>query len=663
MLKYVRKNSGGIISIFIIGAIALVFIFWGIGNQDTGSPEDIRIDGDPVSAYTYSELLDNVSERMRDQKQGEPLSVPEQVAARQQALGFLIDRHSLLGLARDTGRQTSVTQINDAVKTNPIFQVDGRFSLEAYENLVPRYFNRTLATFEANLADDILIDNTSNFIKSLSFVPVEAVLDEWHFANDKLTLDYVFFPDTAYATDQEPTEEELASFYKENLELWRSPAQASLKYVEVDFENFRQEVEVTEEDLADAYFEDKDTLSKPEEAVASQILIRFPSLSPTDEEKAETEKKANEVMERAKREDFAMLAQELSQDTATADQGGAMGTIRRGQNVPAVEDAVFGEGKDNLGQAVGPFPSLFGYHIIRVQSHTPAATPTLEEAKAELTETVTARKARRLAVTKLEDFLDNLPTGNLTAQVFADTATTFGLEAKETGLFGTLADAPPFLAEGEELLAAALATPIGQTGDPVENPERIILYTPIEKKESFVKPLEDETVRPEVVAAWKKNLSKGLALAGAKAFIDSADTLDWEDMVAGLPEGAEAKSTEPFARMQFFSAGAYLTEAEPLTFLAEYFKLAEKGDLTENPIRIEGGTNEGYLVLAVGDAQVADESTLTQSELANRQSTARAAVSDSAYQWWTYARRLQARVNLPPAIQTMLEGRDLTQSQ
>ncbi|MDR2368051.1 MAG: SurA N-terminal domain-containing protein [Deltaproteobacteria bacterium] len=656
MLKYVRKNSGGIISIFIIGAIALVFIFWGIGGQDTGTVEDIRIDGQPVSQYTYSELLNNVNERLREQKQGAALTADEELGARRQALGYLIDRQNLLGLARGTGRETSVDRLNQEVKSNPMFQVDGRFSLTAYEDLVPRLFNRSLAAFEANLAEDLLIDDTTGFIKGLSFVPAEAVLDEYHFTADKLVLDYAYFPDAAFVPETVPDEAEIKAFYDANLELWRTPAQARLIYAEVDIADFTGGLEVTEEDLADAYFEEKDNLAKPEEAVASQILIRYPNLTPNDEEKAETLKRAGEAFERARTEDFSELAREISQDTMSASQGGALGTVRRDQNVPEVEAVIFGEGKDKIGEVVGPANSIFGYHILKVESYSPAHQPDVEEARAELTEIVTQKKARRLAVDKVEDLLEILPVGNLTAKLFADTAKSVGLEPKETELFGNLEDAPPFLAEDEDLVAAALATPLGQAGPPVENPERIILYAPVEKRESVIRPFEDETVRPEVVAAWQRDNSKKLALGAARAFIESAGSLDWEDMVEALPEGAESGTTEPFARMQFYSAGAYLTEAEPTSFLAEYFKLARKGDLAGNPIRIEGDENLGYLILAVGDIQVADETALTEAELKNLQATARGSVAGSAYEWWAYSRRAQARVQLPPGLQAMIEG-------
>ncbi|MDR2387039.1 MAG: hypothetical protein LBE80_05570, partial [Deltaproteobacteria bacterium] len=211
----------------------------------------------------------------------------------------------------------------------------------------------------------------------------------------------------------------------------------------------------------------------------------------------------------------------------------------------------------------------------------------------------------------------------------------------------------------EELVIDALETPLGQAGDPVENPERIILYTPMEKMESFVRPIEDETVRPLAIEAWRKKVAHDSTLRAAQEFIDSAESLPWEEMIGDLPALVEVETTQPFSRMQFYSAGAYLAETEPASLAAQFFKLSVKGDLIEKPIRVEGSGNEGYLVLAVSEIEEADPSLLSEGEIYNMQKTATAGLSNSAYEWWTNYGRVTAKVQLPPGLQAMIEGRDL----
>lgn len=77
-------------------------------------------------------------------------------------------------------------------------------------------------------------------------------------------------------------------------------------------------------------------------------------------------------------EDFATLAKQESDDTATAIKGGDLGTFHHGQLVPPFEQAAFALKPGDISE---PVRTPFGYHIIQVQSH---AVKTLAEAKPEI---------------------------------------------------------------------------------------------------------------------------------------------------------------------------------------------------------------------------------------------------------------------------------------
>ena len=264
MLDYLRKRSGGVFSIVIIGAIALVFIFRGIGGMDTGGVDDIRINGRAVSIRSYAEIQENVIDQMR--QQGRSLTAAEELAARRQALAYLVERESLLELASQTGRTASVDQINQSVKSNPAFQVDGRFSLKVYEETVPRVYNRSLAAFEEGLGNDLVVGDVVSFIRALSFSPKGAVLEDWHFSEDKMALDYAFFPAKPHLEGLKPSQEELAAYFEANQERWRVPAKIKVESVEVDIAGFFDNVEVAQADLEDAFLEAGSTLTSPESA-------------------------------------------------------------------------------------------------------------------------------------------------------------------------------------------------------------------------------------------------------------------------------------------------------------------------------------------------------------------------------------------------------------
>ncbi|MGH3087602.1 MAG: foldase protein PrsA [Rubrobacteraceae bacterium] len=86
--------------------------------------------------------------------------------------------------------------------------------------------------------------------------------------------------------------------------------------------------------------------------------------------------------------DFAELAGELSQDPGSAEQGGDLGCIGRGETVPNFEEALF---EAEQGETVGPVETEFGFHIIRVYEVNPEDVESFEEVEGDIREQLTAQ--------------------------------------------------------------------------------------------------------------------------------------------------------------------------------------------------------------------------------------------------------------------------------
>jgi peptidyl-prolyl cis-trans isomerase C len=84
--------------------------------------------------------------------------------------------------------------------------------------------------------------------------------------------------------------------------------------------------------------------------------------------------------------DFAELAREFSQDPGSAEQGGDLGCIGRGETVPNFEEAVFGAER---GKIVGPVETEFGYHVIEVTDIREESSQPLSEVEAQIREQLT----------------------------------------------------------------------------------------------------------------------------------------------------------------------------------------------------------------------------------------------------------------------------------
>lgn len=86
--------------------------------------------------------------------------------------------------------------------------------------------------------------------------------------------------------------------------------------------------------------------------------------------------------------DFEELAQEFSQDPASREDGGNIGSFRRGTMTPPFEEAAFHLNEDEVSE---PVESQFGFHIIEVLDRTPFEDD-FEEVKEQLRSAYNDRK-------------------------------------------------------------------------------------------------------------------------------------------------------------------------------------------------------------------------------------------------------------------------------
>jgi parvulin-like peptidyl-prolyl isomerase len=84
--------------------------------------------------------------------------------------------------------------------------------------------------------------------------------------------------------------------------------------------------------------------------------------------------------------DFAALAKKYSQDPGSAEQGGDLGCLGRGETVANFEEAVFNA---KQGEIVGPVETEFGYHLIEVTEIQEEATQPLSEVEGQIRDQLT----------------------------------------------------------------------------------------------------------------------------------------------------------------------------------------------------------------------------------------------------------------------------------
>jgi peptidyl-prolyl cis-trans isomerase C len=154
---------------------------------------------------------------------------------------------------------------------------------------------------------------------------------------------------------------------------------------------------LTDQALHTVYDDAVKQMGNEEEVHARHILFRV--ANPTDEKASkEAEDKVKAVIERLKKgEDFAKLANELTEDPSGRKDGGDLGYFTKEQMVPEFSSVAFTLDK---GKISDPIKTQFGWHVLKVEDKRKKQPPEFDKVKGQL-ESYVERKAQVDLVTKL----------------------------------------------------------------------------------------------------------------------------------------------------------------------------------------------------------------------------------------------------------------------
>lgn len=150
----------------------------------------------------------------------------------------------------------------------------------------------------------------------------------------------------------------------------------------------------SEEEVQAFYEQNRDRFREPPTVRARHILLRVLPQA-TAEEKAAKKAQIDTLRARlVQGEDFAQLAEEFSEDTGSARNGGDLGYFPQGVMVPEFDEAAFTLETNAISEVI---TTQFGYHILQVTDKRPARDVALAEVKDQLTRHLQRQKGIRVA--------------------------------------------------------------------------------------------------------------------------------------------------------------------------------------------------------------------------------------------------------------------------
>jgi peptidyl-prolyl cis-trans isomerase D len=565
MLKWLRSSTRSWFIYLAIGAIVVVFIFWGVGSYKSAQANRAaEVNGDVIPmtdfARQYNELVKEFQKRTGAEVTPEMIKY---LRLKEMALGQLVDGVLLLQAGRRLGVEVTDAELRQHIQNYPAFQQNGKFNEKQYLWVLSQ-IHLSPQDFEAQERLQLLRHKV--FLEVISFAKVsDAELQElFRMAKEAVDVSYLVVSPEKFLARQNPPDEAVARYYQENETLFRLPDRARVNYLIFRTKDYLNRVKLTPTAVENYLKEHESEYTRPQVIRVRQILITLPPKA-TDDQRRQAAQKAQELLEKARAgADFAELARAHSQDAASRDQGGDLGLVRRGQNLPEWEKVAFALKPGTMGLAntsKGIF--LIKLEEIKEKERLPDAAKLVEKRLKE-------EKARQLAKGAAQQARQELSRGPL-----AQVAQKLGVTPQETPLIA-LPGTVPGLGVQPAFNQAALQLKPQEISKLVELPEGFVILKGLEHQAAHLPPLVQ--IKDQVKAALKKHLARKQAEQEAARLLEELRQGKPLAQVAAAA-GLAVKDSGFFTRFKGFPGQR---QGDPLTSAA--FQLSRQRPYPKKPL-------------------------------------------------------------------------------
>ncbi len=430
MIRFLQKSGqttkyvlGGLLLI-ICASMVITLIPGGLGGEVFGGAPGkgivAKVDGGDITADEVRQTARQMLQQQMPQG-GANMAMLLPFFA-QRAAEQLITRQALLSEAGRMGLRVNPEEVKDELQHGryaATFFPGGNFiGQQEYEDTLQRA-DLTAPKFEQAVADDILLTKLQALISGSAGVSETEIHEQFVKQNTKVKFDYAVLKQDDIKKGLHPTDVELKAYYDSHKASYANsiPEKRKVKYAVIDVNKAEASVQVTQDDLRAYYDKNRDQYRVPEQVKVSHIWIKMPL--PGDDGKvddkkvAEAQHRADDLLKQVKSgSKFEDVAKKYSEDTGSANVGGSLGWIGRGQMTPEFEKAANALAKGQISDVV---KSTDGFHIIRLDDKQEAHMKPLDEVKAQIEPILKHQKAQQAAQKKADDLLKQAKTQGLDA--------------------------------------------------------------------------------------------------------------------------------------------------------------------------------------------------------------------------------------------------------
>jgi peptidyl-prolyl cis-trans isomerase D len=386
-----RDTAVRILLTVILGVVAISMVTYLIPGQgssgpSTGDDTTLARIGDDKITTTFA--LRAVQSSMR----GRQLPAELMGFMAPQVINQLIDERAMAYEAQRLGIQVSDDDLyNEIHRQLPaqFFKPDGSINQELLSQALSQQ-DADISQFLEESRRSLLVNRLRQIVTDSIVVTRSEVEKEYRHRNEKIKIDYVLVKPAAFEQQVQVTPAEIEAYFNAHRNLYSTPEKRNLAILLLDSTKVEQGINPSDADLQTAYNASLERFRTPEEVQVRHILITTDATTSD----AQAQAKATDVLKQLKAgANFAELAKKYSKDPGSAQKGGDVGFIARGQMVKPFEEAAFSMKPGDLS---GLVKTTYGYHILQVEARQDAHVKPFAEVKELLTSEFKKRRASEM---------------------------------------------------------------------------------------------------------------------------------------------------------------------------------------------------------------------------------------------------------------------------
>lgn len=347
-------STRSIVAFVLFGIIILVFVLSDLsGRQGGGSSmgSAAEVNGQIISIKDFQDEENRLSQYYAQLFGGQFDMGAQQSMLRGEVMNSLVTKAVTWQAAEKEGIFATDAEVRKMITEDlPYFKKEGVFQSDAYKAVLSA--NRlTPGEFEKKLRQDIVSQRSRQLFEASVGATELQKSAEQDLKATKMNVEYATL--------------NLADY-------------AKLNDVSADVIQKNMADSTFSKRVNDYFNSNKGEFETKEQIKASHILIRAAADEPSVKKAQE---KAEAVLKRLQKEDFAKVAGQVSEDPGSKAKNGDLGYFSRGQMVKEFEETAF---TLPAGKMSGLVKTSYGFHIIKVMDKKAATVASLEKAQNEI---------------------------------------------------------------------------------------------------------------------------------------------------------------------------------------------------------------------------------------------------------------------------------------